>query len=75
MGMSRSVKVMKCGKNIELQKALFCGSGRSSCIIRDKSLVWLQDQVECNMYNLSLLQSLREIAARERFNGLRQCNN
>ena len=38
----------------------------------DKSLVWLQDQVECNTYNLSLLQSLWEIAARKRFNGLRQ---
>lgn len=38
----------------------------------EKSLVWLQDQVECNTYNLSLLQSLREIAARKRFNGLRQ---
>ena len=62
--MGRSAKVMKCGKDVELEKVLFVVQAEAVASL-DKSLVWLQDQVECNTYNFSLLQSLQEIAARD----------
>lgn len=38
----------------------------------DECLQWLQEQEEASMYNICILQELRELAARKRLNALKQ---